>query len=83
MASQEQQRSSGVAIDLDRLEAHAESLFLTRFVQAVKKARGEFGRYLVLRAGDELAIQAADDGSADLLEEVRADPEQAGTSKKN
>ncbi len=69
----EQQRSSGIAVDLDRLEAHAESLFLTRFVEAIKKARGEFGRYLVLRAGDELAIEAAGDGSAELLDDVRAD----------
>ena len=74
MAQQgDQQRSTGVAIDLDRLEEHAESLFLTRFVDKVKEARGEFGRFLVLRAGDELAIQAAGDGSAELLQEVRAD----------
>lgn len=73
---EEQQRSSGIAVDLDRLEAHAESLFLTRFVEAIKEARGEFGRYLVLRAGDELAIEAAGDGSAELLDDVRADLEE-------
>lgn len=73
----EQQRSTGVAIDLAKLEAHAESLFLTRFVDRVKEARGKYGRILVLRAGDELAIQSADDGSAKLLDEVRASAEEA------
>jgi hypothetical protein len=72
---EQQQRSSGIAVDLEKLEAQAEGLFLTRFVDAIKKARGEFGRFLVLRAGDELAIQAADDGSAEVLDKVRADPE--------
>ena len=69
-------RGPGVMIDLERLEQHAETLFLNRFVEAVKKARGKFGRYLVLRAGDELAITAADDGSADVLKDVRVrDPQ--------
>ncbi len=64
----------GVVIDLERLEAHARTLFLHRFVDAVRKARAEHGRYLVLRSGDEIAIKAAADGSAELLERVTADP---------
>ena len=64
------ERKGGVIVDLDRLEAHAESLYLHRFVEAVRKARGEHGRYLVLRHGDELAIAAAGDGSAEYLEDA-------------
>lgn len=64
------QRKGGVIVDLERLESHAESLYLHRFVEAVRKARGEHGRYLVLRHGDELAIQAAGDGSAQYLEDA-------------
>ncbi len=67
------QRSSGRLVDLDRLEAHAETLYLHRFVEAVRKARGEYGRYLKLRPGDELAIEAAADGSADFLANVSVD----------
>jgi hypothetical protein len=63
-------RERGVSIDLERLEQHAEELFLHRFVEAVKQARGEHGRYLVLRAGDRLAIEAAGDGSAEQLEDA-------------
>jgi hypothetical protein len=59
-----------VTIDLERLEQHARDLYLNRFVAAVKAARGEFGRYLTLRTGDELAIRAAGDGSSDLLDRV-------------
>ncbi|MDQ3984957.1 MAG: hypothetical protein M3280_00425 [Actinomycetota bacterium] len=70
----DQSRAKGVAIDLERLEAHAEEIFLTRFVEAVKEARGEHGRFLILRAGDELAIRSAADGSFELLSEVRAEP---------
>ena len=64
------QRKGGVIVDLERLETHAESLYLHRFVEAVRKARGEHGRYLVLRHGDELAIAAAGDGSAEYLEDA-------------
>lgn len=64
------QRKGGVIVDLQRLETHAESLYLHRFVDAIRKARGEHGRYLVLRHGDELAIAAAGDGSAEYLEDV-------------
>ena len=64
------ERKGGVVVDLDRLESHAESLYLHRFVEAVRKARGEHGRYLVLRHGDELAIAAAGDGSAQYLEDA-------------
>jgi hypothetical protein len=64
------QRGDGVAVDLDKLERQAEELYLHRFVEYVRKVRGEHGRFLTLRAGDELAIQAADDGSAQVLDEV-------------
>ena len=59
-----------VVVDLERLEQHARDLYLNRFVDAVKAARGEFGRYLTLRTGDELAIRAAGDGSSEKLDEV-------------
>ncbi len=76
----DQNRGRGVAIDLERLEAHAESLYLTRFVDAIKAARGAHGRFLVLRSGDETAIKAAEDGSFELLSKVRVDePEDATT----
>ncbi|MFP5298510.1 MAG: hypothetical protein ACLGHL_05955 [Actinomycetota bacterium] len=60
-------RGGPIVIDLEKLEKQAEDLYLTRFVDSVRRARGENGRFLVLRAGDELAIQAAGDGSADVL----------------
>ena len=69
----EGQRKGGVVVDLERLESHAESLYLHRFVEAVRRARGEHGRYLVLRHGDELAIMAAGDGSAEYLEDASVD----------
>lgn len=75
----DQNRGRGVAIDLERLESHAESLYLTRFVDAIKAARGTHGRYLVLRSGDELAIRAAEDGSFELLDKVRVEAESATT----
>lgn len=67
------QRKGGVIVDLERLESHAESLYLHRFVEAVRRARGEHGRYLVLRHGDELAIAAAGDGSAEYLQDAAVD----------
>ena len=73
-AQDEDQRNEGVVIDLERLQAHADALYLNRFVDYVKKVRGEHGRYLTLRAGDELAIKAAADGSAESLEQITADP---------
>lgn len=68
-------RGSGgkVVVDLERLEAHARTLYLHRFVEAVRKAREEHGRFLYLRSGDELAISAAADGSAELLEKLKVD----------
>ena len=69
------QRNDGVMVDLEKLEAHADALYLNRFVEYVKKVRGEHGRYLTRRAGDEVAIAAAGDGSAESLEEITADPE--------
>ncbi len=68
-----EQRSDGVVVDLGRLEEQAEELYLHRFVEYVKKVRGEHGRYLTLRAGDQLAIQAAADGSAESLQDALAD----------
>lgn len=65
-------RHDGVVIDLQKLQEHAETLYLHRFVEAVRQARQQHGRFLTLRAGDELAILAAGDGSAEHLEEVRA-----------
>ena len=67
------QRQDGVMLDLERLEEQAEELYLHKFVEYVKKVRGDHGRYLTLRAGDELAIRAAGDGSAESLQEVLAD----------
>ena len=64
-----------VVIDLERLEQQAQDLYLTRFVEAVKAARGQFGRYLTLRTGDELAIRAAGDGSSETLDQVVVDGE--------
>lgn len=72
----EQQRKPGILVDLERLEAHAEQLYLHRFVDSVKRARGEHGRYLLLRAGDELAIQAAGDGSTESLEDAKVERSQ-------
>lgn len=66
-----------VVIDLEALERQARDLYLTRFVEAVKAARGEFGRFLTLRTGDELAIRAAGDGSGEALDEIIADDEAA------
>lgn len=68
-------RSEPVIVDLKALEEQAELLYLHRFVEGVKKARGEHGRYLTLRAGDELAIKAAADGSADVLSDISVEPE--------
>ncbi|HEX2240840.1 MAG TPA: hypothetical protein VHJ82_06855 [Actinomycetota bacterium] len=68
-----EQRGTGLRVDLDALEKQAEQLYLHRFVTAIKKARGEYGRYLILRAGDELAIRAADDGSSESLDDVSVD----------
>jgi hypothetical protein len=69
-AAKREQRGGGVLLDLDRLQAQAQTLYLTRFVDAVRQARGEHGRYLLLRAGDELAIRAAGDGSGEWLNEI-------------
>lgn len=73
MSFPEELRGPGLVIDLQRLQAHAEDLYLTRFVEYVRKMRGEHGRYLRLRPGDETAIVAAGDGSAESLAEVRLD----------
>jgi hypothetical protein len=71
---EEESRQDPVVVDLDKLEHHAESLYLTHFIEAVKKARGEHGRFLTLRAGDQLAISAAQDGSAEKLDQVTVTP---------
>lgn len=72
-----EQRTEGTKIDLQKLEEHARSLYLNRFVEAIQQARGEHGRYLTLRAGDELAIRAAADGSAEWLERILVLDEQS------
>jgi hypothetical protein len=72
---EEEQRGAGLTIDLERLEAMAKDLYLHRFVAYVKKARGDHGRYLKLRPGDESAIRAAGDGSEEYLEEIIATEE--------
>jgi hypothetical protein len=61
------ERKGGIVIDLERLEARTRDLFLHRFVESIRRQRGEDGRFLLLRAGDELAIKAAGDGSAEYL----------------
>lgn len=71
----EKRAGKPVVIDLERLEQHAKDLYLSRFIEAVKAARGQFGRYLTLRTGDELAIRAAGDGSSETLDQVIADEE--------
>ena len=63
-------RIPGVIIDLEQLEAQAKDLYLHRFVQALRQTRGAHGRFLVLRAGDQFAIRAAGDGSAEELETI-------------
>lgn len=73
LRNNEDLRGPGLVIDLERLQAHAEDLYLARFVEHVRKTRGEHGRYLRLRPGDETAIIAAGDGSAESLAEVRLD----------
>lgn len=67
---QQENRAPGVIIDLEALEAHAKDLFLDRFVEYVRKTRGDHGRYLRLRPGDQAAIRAADDGSAEKLDDI-------------
>ncbi len=68
-------RQDPVVIDLEKLENQAQSLYLHSFVASVKKARGEHGRFLTLRAGDELAIKAAGDGSAETLDQIAIQPD--------
>ena len=75
---QDKRQGRPVVIDLERLEKHAENLYLTRFVEAVKTARGQFGRYLTLRTGDELAIRAAGDGSSETLDRVSVEAPDEG-----
>jgi len=69
-ADDRNERRSGFVVDLDGLEEQAESLYLHRFVEYVRKVRGDHGRYLTLRAGDDLAIRAAGDGSSETLDEL-------------
>jgi hypothetical protein len=69
-------RNQGVAVDLQKLEQHAKSLYLHRFVESIQQARSAHGQYLVLRAGDEIAIKAAADGSDQLLESVTVETDE-------
>jgi hypothetical protein len=71
MADQgENKRRPPIVVDLEKLEKQAEELFLHRFLAAIQKARGDHGRYLTLRAGDQVAIESADDGSIDQLQAI-------------
>ena len=71
MAEQgDNKRRPPIVVDLEKLEKQAEELFLHRFLAAIQKARGDHGRYLTLRAGDQVAIESADDGSIDRLEAI-------------
>lgn len=71
MAEQgENKRRPPIVVDLEKLEKQAEELFLHRFLAAIQKARGDHGRYLTLRAGDQVAIESANDGSIDQLNEI-------------
>ena len=71
MADQgENKRRPPIVVDLEKLEKQAEELFLHRFLAAIQKARGDHGRYLTLRAGDQVAIESANDGSIDQLNEI-------------
>lgn len=63
-------RTEPVVVDLAKLEEQAESLYLHRFVESIKRARKENGRFLTLRAGDQLAIEAAQDGSSETLRTI-------------
>lgn len=71
----ENKRRPPLVVDLEKLEKQAEELFLHRFLAAIQKARGDHGRYLTLRAGDQVAIESADDGSIDQLESIVRRPE--------
>ncbi len=63
-------RQSGRMIDLEMLAEHADRIYLHRFLDRIRSIRGEMGKYMFLRAGDETAIQAAEDGSWELLDKV-------------
>ncbi len=76
----DEQRRPGVAVDLDRLEQQAKDLYLHRFVENIRSARRAHGRFLILRAGDEVAIKSAADGSEALLEEITVDVEDESRS---
>ena len=66
----ENNRRPPLVVDLEKLEKQAEELFLHRFLAAIQKARGDHGRYLTLRAGDQVAIEAAGDGSEGELHQI-------------
>ena len=70
-------RRPPIVVDLEKLEKQAEELFLHRFLAAIQKARGDHGRYLTLRAGDQVAIESANDGSIDQLDAIIRRDEEA------
>jgi hypothetical protein len=71
MAEQsDNKRRPPIVVDLEKLEKQAEELFLHRFLAAIQKARGDHGRFLTLRAGDQVAIESAADGSIDRLNAI-------------
>lgn len=65
---EENRRGPGPLIDIEKLGEG--DLFLHRYIKAVLEARGTEERYVQLRPGDELAIRTAEDGSAELLDQV-------------
>jgi hypothetical protein len=67
---QEQRRTQGRVIDSHRLQQSEPERYIHRLVRAIRTARQEKGRYFYLRAGDEVAILAAEDGSTELMEEI-------------
>ena len=75
MAERKDSRQDPVVIDLLALEKQAEKLFLHRFVEHIQQARRENGRFLTLRGGDLMAIEAAADGSAEILGDVVVEEE--------
>jgi hypothetical protein len=75
VAEREDSRQDPVVIDLLALEKQAEKLFLHRFVEHIQQARRENGRFLTLRGGDLMAIEAAADGSAEILGDVVVEEE--------
>jgi hypothetical protein len=72
-------RRTGRVIDCEMLATAEPALFIHRFVDAIWAARDERKRYLYLRAGDEIAISVAGDGSQKILESITVTEERPET----